>query len=206
MPESFTDYLFKNMPAMYRETGKQSHVYGLVSLMGDVLQGAEDEIDGIHNLLNPQKTRVEFLDWLASWVALGLDDTWSETKRRRLISRIVELYKLRGTVEGIKTFVEIYTDIRPEIIEPFSQGWIVGLRSTIGVDTKVFELREAPAHCFWVKVNSFEELLPKQKEKVMAVVDLQKPAHTKVLGYEWSASFWQVGARSTIGVDTKVGG
>lgn len=205
MKESYTDYLFRNLPAIYREDGTEGYLYRVLSLFGDELQALEYEIDGLHNYLNPERTRAEFLPWLASWVALALDETWPESRRRELIGRIVDLYKWRGTIEGIKTFVEIYTGIRPEIIKPFKVGWVIGVRSTIGEDTKIYEVREDP-HSFSVIVNSFEKLSSEQKRKIMAVVELQKPAHTRVIHYGWSHGFWQVGVRSTVGKDMETGG
>jgi phage tail-like protein len=205
MKESYTEYLFRNLPAIYREDGREGYTYRLLSLFGDELQELEYEIDGLHNYLSPERTRAEILPWLASWVALALDETWPESRRRELIRRIVDLYKWRGTIEGIKTFVEIYTGIRPEIIEPFKAGWVIGIRSTIGEDTKIYEPSEDP-HSFSVIVNSFEKLTAEQKQKIMAVVELQKPAHTRVIHFGWHASFWQVGVRSTVGIDTETGG
>ena len=75
----------------------------------------------------------------------------------------------------------------------------------MGEDTKVYE-PDKDAHCFSVLVNSFEELTLHEKQKVMDIVEREKPAHTKVIHYGWVAKFWQVGVRSTVGVDTKAGG
>lgn len=205
MAESFTDYLYKNLPAIYQENGKQGYLYRFLSLFGDVLQEFENKVDGIHNYLNPERTRTELLPWLASWTALELDETWSESKRRELIKNIVDLYKWRGTIKGIKLFVEIYTGIRPEIIEPFKEYWRIGVQSTIGKDTKIYKTGEDP-HSFSLVVNSFEELSLEQKRKIKAVVELQKPAHTKVIYYAWFVGFWQIGVRSTVGLNIKTGG
>ena len=43
----------------------------------------------------------------------------SPEQMHALLREIVNLYRLRGTVAGIKRFVEIYTGIRPEILEGF---------------------------------------------------------------------------------------
>jgi hypothetical protein len=37
-------------------------------------------------------------------------------------------------------------------------------------------------------------------------VEENKPAHTQVVAYQTFVAFWLVGVRSTVGVDTKVGG
>ena len=80
MGEHFTDYLFKNLPKIYREDGESGYVYRLLSLLGGVLQDMEYKIDGIHNYLNPWRTEKNFLPWLASWAARILDETWPEEK------------------------------------------------------------------------------------------------------------------------------
>lgn len=205
MKEHITDYLFRSLPEIYRADGKAGYLYRLLSLFGDVLQDLEWQIDGLHNHLDPAYTRSDLLAWLASWVALTLDETWPESRRRELIRNAVNLYKWRGTIKGIKTFVEIYTGVRPEILEPFRTGWRIGVWSSFGEDTKIYEISENP-HSFSVIVNSFEDLTAEQKQKIMAVIELQKPAHTKVIHYVWFASYWRLGVRSTVGIDMMTGG
>jgi phage tail-like protein len=142
MPQSTTDYLFESLPAIYRKEGRNGFVYRLLSLFGDALAEAEDIVDGIHNYLLPIRAPEGFLPWLASWVALVLDETWSVEKRRLLIREAVNLYKWRGTIKGLKTFVEIYTGMTPEVNEHFNSGWQIGVRSTIGEDTRIYDLAE----------------------------------------------------------------
>jgi hypothetical protein len=78
-------------------------------------------------------TDAEFLPWLATWVALFLDEEWDEAKRRRLISEAVELYRWRGTVLGLKRYLEIYVGLIPEIREwSWPGGMQFGVASQIG--------------------------------------------------------------------------
>jgi phage tail-like protein len=205
MPKPYTDHLYDGLPAEYRAQDRDRFLYRMLSLFGDAIAEVEDKVDGIHDCLSPERAPAEFLPWLSSWVAFVLDETWSVEKRRRLIREALELYRWRGTIRGIQGFVEIYTGIVPEIVEPFNACWQVGVRSTVGEDTKVYEIGEDP-HCFSVIVNSFEELAPQEKQKIVDIVEHEKPAHTKVIHYGWVAKFWQVGVRSTVGLDAKVGG
>jgi phage tail-like protein len=180
----YADHLFDSLPAVYRREGKAGFLYRMRALFGEVLTDTEEKVDGIHNHLSPIRAPAVFLPWLASWVALVLDETWPVEKRREHISKAVELYRWRGTIRGIKTFVEIYTGMVPDIIEAFRSGWQVGVRSTVGVDTKVYELAE-DVHCFSVIVHSQVELTPEQKQKITAIVETEKPAHTQVTHYGW---------------------
>ena len=205
MPKPYADHLFDGLPAIYRADDKSGFVYRLLSLFADELAGVEETVDGIRNRLSPDHAPKDFLPWLASWVALVLDETWPVEKRRALIKQAVELYKWRGTIRGIKTFVEIYTGLTPNIIEHFKIGWQIGVRSTLGVDTRIYEMAE-DAHCFYVTVFSYDELTPGEKDKVITIVEQQKPSHTMVIHYGWVAKFWQIGVWSTVGINMKVGG
>ena len=184
MAKPYTDHLFDSLPAAYRREGKEGFLYRMLLLFGEVLAGVEEKVDGIHNHLSPVRAPAAFLPWLASWVALVLDETWPVEKRREHISKAVELYRWRGTIRGIKTFVEIYTGMVPDIIEAFRSGWQVGVRSTVGVDTKIYELVE-DVHSFSVIVRSQVELTPEEKQKITAIVETEKPAHTQVTHYGW---------------------
>jgi phage tail-like protein len=209
MAKPYTEHLYDSLPAEYRSGDEALFLYRMLSLFGDVLAGVEDSVDGIHDRLSPERAPPEFLPWLSSWVALVLDETWPVEKRRQLIREALELYRWRGTIRGLRSFVEIYTGLTPEIVEQFKACWQVGVRSTVGEDTKVYDLSPGPegdAHCFSVVVNSFEELSPHEKQKVIEIVEREKPAHTKVIHYGWVARFWQVGVRSGVGLDAKVGG
>jgi len=205
MTKPYTDHIYDSLPAEYRSGDKGLFLYRMLSLFGDELAGVEDTVDAIRDRLSPERAPEEFLPWLSSWVALVLDETWAVEKRRRLIREALDLYRWRGTIRGLRSFVEIYTGLTPEIVESFNACWQVGVRSTVGEDTKVYEPDGDP-HCFSVLVNSFEELTPHEKQKVIEIVEREKPAHTKVIHYGWVAKFWQVGVRSTVGIDAKVGG
>lgn len=206
MPPTMQDRLFQGLPAIYRQEGRAGFTYRLLGLFGEVLQEQEDHAYGLHRQLGALTADPEFLPWLATWVAFVLDETWDETTRRDLIRRIVQLYTVRGTVEGLREFVEIYTGIKPDIVEWFKAGWQIGVRSTVGVDTRIYGAWDDTAHRFSVIVKTFVEFTPEQKAKITERILIEKPAHTELVSVSFYASFWQIGVLSTLGVDTKVGG
>ena len=206
MSLSVQDTLFQSLPQVYQKEGKGSLTYRLLGLFGEVLERLEDKILGLHRQLNPLETDSEFLPWLASWVSFVLDETWEESKRRQLIARIVLLYRLRGTEQGLRAFVEIYTGIKPDIIEESLDGWRVGFTSTVGEDLRVFGTFQENAHRFSVLVKTFEIFDDERKAKIRERVLIEKPAHTQLVHVAFFPSFWRIGVRSTLGVDTKMGG
>ncbi len=85
-------------------------------LLNVAVVGLEQTLDRIHTYFDPQpgeaqaqRAPTEFLDWLSGWVALTLREDWDEEAKRRLISRIVPIYRKRGTKAGLKEILEVYT-------------------------------------------------------------------------------------------------
>lgn len=102
----------------------------------EVLTGFEDLLSTIDRYFSPALTDADFLPWLATWVALVLDEEWDEAKRRSLIDQAVELYRWRGTVYGLKSYLKIYTGLEPEIREwSWPGGMQIGVASQIGATT-----------------------------------------------------------------------
>ncbi len=133
----------------------------------DVLDAFGDLLSGIDHLWSPALADPEFLPWLASWVALVLDEEWDETKRRRLVREAVQLYRWRGTVKGLKRYLEIYTGLVPEIREwRWPGGMQIGVQSRIGgwaqpgppgTIIRILDLEHQRARCDYYVVDTHEE-------------------------------------------------
>ncbi len=90
----------------------------------------------VDNYMAPGLTPTdEFLPWLAGWVALTLDEEWPETARRRLLCEAVELYRWRGTAQGLRRYLELYTKLPQDQIEIREARWPGGMQ--IGVASKI---------------------------------------------------------------------
>jgi phage tail-like protein len=80
---------------------------------------------------NPSDT--DFLNWLATWMGLALDRHWPEDRRRKLLRYAWKLYKLRGTPEGLKLHIELYTGIKPQVLEHFRlRRWLYAGYARVG--------------------------------------------------------------------------
>lgn len=161
-------------------------------------------LDRLHEYFDPEVCPSGFLDYLASWIDLDLDRNWSEEKRRKLILNAMELYKKRGLPEGIATFVEIYTGHRPKILEHWNNGMKIGVRSTIGVNTKIYRGARDEVFKFTVFLE-VDDATKFDHNEVRRIVDIQKPSWAKYYLVIKSNCFMQIGVRSTIGVDTTLG-
>jgi P2-related tail formation protein len=186
-------------------------------LTGRALKGLEEMIAGLDVLfdprrltkdflpwVDPQRIEDEFLPWLAGWVALGLRADWTAAQKRDFLSKVVPLYRRRGTKDNLAELLRIYTGLAPEITGTDDTEFQIGVHSTIGVDTR---LGGGPAHTFHVTLNMPDADQPtreRQLKVIDALITLQKPAHTTYTR-EIISKTMQIGKRSTIGVDTLLG-
>ncbi len=178
---------------------------GLPDAQEEPARGLEQTIAAIATLFDPKETREEFLPWLAGWVALILRADWTLEQQKDFLADIVPLYRSRGTKENLINLLRIYTKGTPSIDEGDFATMQIGVRSTIGKDTRI---GEPPAHFFRVTVKLGKKADQSERDRQLqiarALIDLQKPAHTS---YELkvSSDTMKIGKRSTIGKDTLIG-
>lgn len=148
----------------------------------------------------------DFLNYLASWVALTLDQNWDMTRKRTWLSQIVPLYKRRGTLVGIQTYLSMFVGNQVTVDEP-PGGFVVAQSSTVGEDTFI---AGGPAYYFRVRIayafgsapfdfNVWNNLWTGAR----AIVDLEKPAHTYYTLDARTPGF-VVGIHSTVAADTLI--
>lgn len=70
----------------------------------------EDQVAQSWRLTRPESTPADALDWLASWIGAELDQTLSETAKRRLLKEAIPIWRRRGTLPGLRKMLEIVTD------------------------------------------------------------------------------------------------
>jgi phage tail-like protein len=109
MPDQTKSRYLDYLPAIY--AGPDNAYLGKFLLpFEQVLTDFEDLLAVIDRYFAPALTAPDFLPWLAQWVALVLDENWDEPKRRQLIADALELHRLRGTVAGIRRYLQIYDE------------------------------------------------------------------------------------------------
>ena len=91
------------------------------------------EVD--HNFSASLAPADDFLPWLAGWVAHLLDEKWDEDRRRRFLAAAMELYRWRGTVGGLKRYLDLCLDLRPDEVDIRDARWPGGMQ--IGVASRI---------------------------------------------------------------------
>ncbi len=174
-------------------------------------KGIEEILDCIQDYFDPDKTPLEFLSWLAGWMALILKEEkdWNADnarKKRDLIAKIIPLYQKRGTLDGLREYIKIYVgeDVKISIFE-FLDPFRVGVTSTVGMNTVVGEGLPYYFQVFMELPMLDRVMLEKKKKAIIDIIDQEKPAHTYYV-LVIQAPTMQIAYHSTVGVDTLLGG
>ena len=128
------------LPAVYQQDPVSSEFLGrFLSMFETIFTGLESTIERIPEAFDPELTPGDFLDWLAQWLDLGLEEDWPASVKRRLVSNAARLYQLKGTPAGLSEFIEVVTGTRPIIRESFEteRPLILGNGMSLGVDSRI---------------------------------------------------------------------
>jgi phage tail-like protein len=154
-------------------------------------------------LIDPKAAPPELLPWLASFFGLVIDERFPEAARRTLIAEIVDLFRYRGTIHGLRRFLEIYLGVPIQIIERFRLRGVgarlsaspqpdAPARSVIGggfrvggpvgtgepttPEPHIGDAFRASAHRFTVLIAG--SLTTDQRSVVESILQMHRPAHT----------------------------
>ena len=204
----------KWMPSIYQraDVNGKNFLRDLLWIVQHLFSSVEEQLDVIHQFFDPYEAPAEFLPWLASWSAMVLEEDWPIAKKRRLIKKAIELYRIRGTVKGLKLFIALFTGHEPSLQEnvwPF-KGWRVGAASEIGIDTVVLPPVNL-AHTFVVEMPvAYKDLSPEAVIRIHEIIQMEKPANTQYyLRFATEGrkdelrELMIIGTRSGIGVGTE---
>lgn len=108
------------LPAMFHD---DVFAQRLCDGLDAVLAPVPSTIDNFWAYLDPALAPIDFVEWLAGWVGIELDQTWPEQRRRELVARAVKLYERRGTAEGLADLIELYVGVRPTVEDSGGVAW-----------------------------------------------------------------------------------
>lgn len=77
-----------------------------VEAFDDSLAPVIATIDGLAGYVDPWLAPEDFLDWLAGWVGVELDDAWDTEQRREIVAGAAVVHRRRGTLRGVAEALE----------------------------------------------------------------------------------------------------
>jgi phage tail-like protein len=112
--------VIEQMPAIFQEN---FFTQQLTDAFDQVLAPVFATLDCLDAYVDPMLTPFDFLEWLAGWVGLAIDEDWPLARQRTFVSEAVKVYRLRGTAAGLEAEVEIYTQGTVHVIESGGCIW-----------------------------------------------------------------------------------
>jgi phage tail-like protein len=153
-----------------------------------------------HRLLDARIAPPEALEWLGGWLGLAMDGCWPESARRQMLLEASSLFRIRGTVEGLRRMVAILSGGEVTIVELFRLrsggvagneqarisrgvlgggyrvGGAIGAEGDVTLEAGAERPFEDYAHRFTVLVAN--QLDDAQLRCLKRLVEVHKPAHT----------------------------
>lgn len=106
--------LGERMPSVYTD---DDFTQRFTQALDEVIAPVFTVLDCFAAYLDPRLAPADFVDWLAQWVALDLDESWTAAQRRELVARAVRLHRFRGTRRGLAEHVWLLTGGRVDIAD-----------------------------------------------------------------------------------------
>lgn len=92
-----------------------------LALFESFFADVEDEVVAVERLFDAEGAPPEWLDWLAGWLAVDLEEDWPEAKKRSVLAAAFASYGWRGTARGLRQAVRVYAGVDAHVEEPLLQ-------------------------------------------------------------------------------------
>jgi phage tail-like protein len=217
-------YLQQYLPPLYqRDRVSASFLDRYLANPEGLFTTLEGAIAQAQVLLDPRTAGDVDLDWLAGWLGLALDPTWTPYQRRLLLAQAAYFCRRRGTTVGIlqAVLLTVHPELGPAIfrddaatlcntvrvVEQFLTRTRPGVAAGDPTELEVTTTDDIKADAK-ARAHRFIVLLPTTVDErtrglVERIVNLQKPAHTAYSIRQYWALF-RVG-EVRLGIDTVLG-
>jgi phage tail-like protein len=108
------------LPAIFQE---DDFTMRFVGGFDDVLAPVLLTLDCLIDYFDPALTPTDFLEWLAGWVGIEIDESWETSRRRAAVATAVEMYRMRGTISGLRANLEVLSGGQVEITDSGGVAW-----------------------------------------------------------------------------------
>lgn len=154
------------MPAVFQD---DSFTMRWTQALDEVLAPVPAVLNSIEAYFDPLLAPEDFLAWLAGWCGMTLDENWPLPRRRAVVSAAAELYRVRGTLAGLRRHIELVTGGRVEVADSGGVTWA----ATPG-DPGASAGPDGPSLTIRVSVTDPAELNVRALDALISAI---KPAH-----------------------------
>ena len=115
------DSWVKYLPAIYQEDDEsRSFLSRFLAIVQTNFEDFDEKIDDIWTYFDPLSVPDDWYLWLAAWIALPIEPTWTSAQKRSVLKNAGQQYRLRGTIAGLQQLVSDYAGADRPAIRTFS--------------------------------------------------------------------------------------
>ncbi len=145
------------MPAVYQD---DEFTMRLTAALDEVLAPVVATLDCITAYIDPLLAPEDFLQWLSGWFGAVLDENWPAERQRGVVSAAAGLYRIRGTLPGLRAHLELVTGGQVEAADSGGVAWSVTPDGQLpGEDTPGLSIRITVADAAGVNIRALDELI-----------------------------------------------
>jgi len=132
----------RHLPAAYQEDpASAAFLERYLSIFESTFVDIEEQISSTSKYVDPAGIPTEHLAWLGEWLAVEADETWSARALQALIEAAPDLYRKRGTANGLLATIRLYlhhtdggvTPLEPSGVATDRTGRTDGTGATLGM-------------------------------------------------------------------------
>jgi len=110
--------LLQYLPMVYQEDPvSRDFLDRFLAIFETFFAGFEEEITSMPRHFDARAVNGDSLRWLATWIGIPEDVDWDDETLRRYLEKAPEIYRKRGTRQGLEQVIEIFTGEKPFIVE-----------------------------------------------------------------------------------------
>jgi len=205
-PPSRSFQLWDMLPGHNRRDDVTGDLRRFISCLQEVTDLLLADLDAFPDVFDLERAPEPFLDAilqdLGNPFAFELDVLTS----RRLASVLVDMYRQKGTALGLRNAIRFFLGIEVRAISPFASDTLVLGEAELGVDWVLGPSERFARYAFNVEVERL--LSPEERQRLRALVEYLKPAHTHfvdlveplspVLPEHWELGLSELGETTTL--------
>jgi phage tail-like protein len=143
------------LPAIYsQDPVSRDFLARFLSIFESIFSGIEMTTANIVRYFDPRVVTGDFLRWLAQWLAIAVDETWTDDQLRTLLIEAPDLFRERGTPAEIAEVVRIYLGVSPFIVEQFQ----LACAQSADIQAVYANLYGGGPYCFCVLVPPYQQI------------------------------------------------
>ena len=216
------------LPAVYRQSPEaEEFSERFLSLFDAYLEDIDALIERLPAILDVLGAPGELMPWFGSFLDIVMDPAWDLERRRRVVGAAPRLYRMRGTVDGLRAAIRLVFDVDPVIRERAIErpwGAVGSTRLSGGVRlfgpshwrfrldrsrlsrARIRSFGQPDLDPFNAVSYRFDVMVPlaldvTKFERLEQLVDAQKPAHTIATVRDSNGRF-TLGRTAAVGIDT----